>query len=474
MHVTEKHYFHGERIYPKMLLEPARDVEMMEQSEWVDLQTEYIALSTMVYTEDLEIFTSLTVTFAVDEAGNVDGTYDLVSYTDMINESKDKFIYYSLACNIGGFIGVVLSLIYLVRNPSECKWGLQAFEFFSRLALLVYPLVLQISWQQQVPMTEEYDHLLHTFLDLESTSHEDIEGAIQAYFDVKTHIYYETNWLKRHRICAYIVIYIQFLQLIFYFNAHPRMALITSTVNKAMSDLMHFALLFCVLFVMLGFASHWMLGEYIEGLGTFEDTMNSQVRKIFGEFIFHDGAEDLNATMTVMYWLYAFTFGMTMFFTLLNFFLAIIIDAFAEVKSDIELVWLTEQSFPMDVYSIIKTQSTSVIQRWPPKKALIKALQAKVEPDTGKKGWLDGLPTPDPEEKKEVNKNGKVVMGVDAILEVVQHYRPGPDGERLLARILAHYSEIVPNLIRRTKPVQGEEDGLVRTYNIEADLVVQI
>eukprot|EP00971_Amphidinium_carterae_P220294 4373217-Amphidinium_carterae.4 len=43
----------------------------------------------------------------------------------------------------------------------------------------------------------------------------------------------ETQWLLNHRCAAYIVIYIQFLQLIFYFSAHPKMAVLTETVAKA-------------------------------------------------------------------------------------------------------------------------------------------------------------------------------------------------------------------------------------------------
>ena len=46
---------------------------------------------------------------------------------------------------------------------------------------------------------------------------------------------------------------------------------------------------------------------------------------IFGEFIYADGASELSGVMMFIYWLYAFTFMIVMFFTLLNFFLAIIV-----------------------------------------------------------------------------------------------------------------------------------------------------
>ena len=49
---------------------------------------------------------------------------------------------------------------------------------------------------------------------------------------VKTVIYEEADWLERHRIAAYIVLYVQFLQMVLAFNVHPRVAMLTSTITK--------------------------------------------------------------------------------------------------------------------------------------------------------------------------------------------------------------------------------------------------
>jgi len=48
---------------------------------------------------------------------------------------------------------------------------------------------------------------------------------------VKTVIYEEADWLERHRIAAYIVLYVQFLQMVLAFNVHPRVAMLTSTIQ---------------------------------------------------------------------------------------------------------------------------------------------------------------------------------------------------------------------------------------------------
>lgn len=45
----------------------------MEKVGYIDIQTDTISASTMVYTELLEMFTALTVEFSFDYAGNVEG-----------------------------------------------------------------------------------------------------------------------------------------------------------------------------------------------------------------------------------------------------------------------------------------------------------------------------------------------------------------------------------------------------------------
>ena len=54
------------------------------------------------------------------------------------------------------------------------------------------------------------------------------------------------------------------------------MGVLTSTVFKALDNIIHFLMLFGVLFVMLAFMAHWMLGEFIPDFGTYGDTISAQ------------------------------------------------------------------------------------------------------------------------------------------------------------------------------------------------------
>ena len=121
-------------------------------------------------------------------------------------------------------------------------------------------------------------------------------------------IYEEAAWLERHRIASYVVLYVQFLQMVLAFNVHPRVAMLTSTVQRALHNMMHFFFIFAILFLMLAFMANFLLGGRIHLFGTFGSACSAQIRMLFGEFIYAEGVEMLSGTSLAMYWLYAISF----------------------------------------------------------------------------------------------------------------------------------------------------------------------
>jgi len=452
VHMTKKHTFLNEPIYAKMLVKPAVDIGAMKAAQWLDLQTDVVTLSTMVYTEGVEIFTNMAIEFSLDEAGNVNSHAKLLSYRDLVGGTKTVFIIGLVICIVGALIGVVLSIAHMMRNPEDCKWGYELFELFSRGLLFVYPLVLVISWSQQVPMSKEYDELLHTFIDAPSISEKDMENILDRFFKVKEHLHGETSWLKQHRICAYVVCYFQFLQFIFYCSAHPKMGVLTSTIIKAFEGLINFLLLFSIIFMFLAFLAHWMLGSYIKEFGTMGDAISAQARMTFGEFIYAGGAEDLHGVMMLMYWVYAFTFMIIAFFTLLNFFLAIVIGAFTEVKGDNDKR-VGVGGFFTDLFASVHSQFFGWKHGWPSHKRLVQFFLDELVNFQlqNKSSWLDELEQN--EGIKEAATEQFPAVSCDALQDRFKVQFSEPEK---VARFLCFYFRKYPTtLCRRSMKKQG-------------------
>jgi len=376
--ITAKTLFHGQAVYAKMLIESSRDLSAMKEVGWIDSQTEHIAVSTVIYTEDLEMFTSLTVSFDFDYAGNVEGSVSMVTYKDVILTSAQNFVACLLTTCIGAFFSATASTVHLLRHREQCNWGLTCYEIFSRILLLVYPTILLISWSQQILMSHEFDLLLDTFISSDGVDESHLNHNMQEYFKVKTVIHEEVGWLERHRVASYVLMYFQFLQMVLYFNAHPRVAMLTKTVKGALLNMLHFFLVFTILFLMLAFMAHFLLGGQIQLFGTFGGACETQVRMLFGEFIFVDGAELLSGLSLAMYWLYAASFMLIVFFTLLNFFLAIVVDAFVAVKDEYDKLHCT-YNFIYDVGMIPRSLYMHFKLKLPGRKKFIAYLEESLE-----------------------------------------------------------------------------------------------
>eukprot|EP00392_Amoebophrya_sp_AT5.2_P014710 g14871.t1 len=82
-----------------------------------------------------------------------------------------------------------------------------------------------------------------------------------------------------------------------------------------------------------------------------------------------------------MFWMYLILFALIMFLTMMNFFLAIIVDAFVEVKQDIN-ERKTENSFPFDCADMIKDCSRFyTMRKFPNSREVLDKLQEADDAD---------------------------------------------------------------------------------------------
>merc|ERR1719171_1206620 len=113
--------------------------------------------------------------------------------------------------------------------------------------------------------------------------------------------------------------------------AHPRVAILGNTLKTAMSGMRHFFMLFVFIFLILGFLAHWTFGTAArENFGTFYGTCMRQFKMIIGDWPFDDQSvvdNSMSATFVFFFGVYFLSYAVIVFFTLVNFFIAIIVEA---------------------------------------------------------------------------------------------------------------------------------------------------
>jgi len=165
-----------------------------------------------------------------------------------------------------------------------------------------------------------------------------------------------------------VVLIVLLIRVIQCTSLHPRLALLTGTISKAMDDFWHSALL--IILIMGSFAGigTWRFGSEREEFGTFEKTMQTQFLMFLGEFL-EDWATDTDLQAFIVLYL------MIMFLLVLNFLLAIIVEAYMgvrEVNEENEV----EMEFLSDMAAIAQSAAVSYRHQWPHPLVLGRMLEA--------------------------------------------------------------------------------------------------
>ena len=80
-----------------------------------------------------EMFTSLTVDFSFDFAGNVEGAVHMVTYRDLIKDTASEFQGFLITTCVGAFISMVSLVAFLCLHPEKYNLGLMLYEIISRI-----------------------------------------------------------------------------------------------------------------------------------------------------------------------------------------------------------------------------------------------------------------------------------------------------------------------------------------------------
>jgi hypothetical protein len=138
---------------------------------------------------------------------------------------------------------------------------------------------------------------------------------------------------------------------------HPRLALLTGTISKAMDDFWHSAIL--IILIMCSFAGigTWRFGSEREEFGTFEKSMQTEFMMMLGEFL-EEWTDDTDLQAFVVLYL------MIMFLLVLNFLLAIIVEAYMGVRT-INEENEVEMEFFTDMLSVFQSSYLGRRYQWP-------------------------------------------------------------------------------------------------------------
>ncbi|KXJ23969.1 polycystic kidney disease 2-like 1 protein [Exaiptasia diaphana] len=138
-------------------------------------------------------------------------------------------------------------------------------------------------------------------------------------------------WQTQFNNMVAVAVFFAWIKVFKYISFNKTMNQLSSTLSKCAKDVAGFAIMFFIIFFAYAQLGYLIFGTQVRDFSTFQDSIFTLFRIILGDFDFHQ-IENANRVLGPTFFI---TYVFFVFFVLLNMFLAIINDTYAEVKSDI-------------------------------------------------------------------------------------------------------------------------------------------
>jgi len=169
-----------------------------------------------------------------------------------------------------------------------------------------------------------------------------------------------------NQLCNVLLILMLF-RVILATNVHPRLALLTGTIGRSLDDMWHTTLLVVTLNLIFAGIASWRFGSDYDNFETINVTLQTQFMMLFGTF-------PDNWTDSTDLILYSVMFLMVLFILVLNFVLAIIVEAYMTLR-EVNEINEVEMEFFSDFYHCCTSRLYTFLYKWPPLDSLARSME---------------------------------------------------------------------------------------------------
>jgi len=294
-------------------------VSQLKARRWIDQATRLVSVDLNVYNPNIAKFGIVRFDVEFLASGGAVATssfkvQQLEMNPDKIFEDPDLLFMMICTCVLLSF-----NLWYFFLEVAElCQkgWKEYASDFWNYLEIINMTLLMISTgglfyWRWEgFTLLETFDPASDTYIPLHNTS-----------FWVATFV--NLNGIN----CV-----LTYLKVFKFLGVSPKMAQMVNTVAIASEDLLVFLIAFFIVLLGFMFAFYVTLGSEISGFRTYEVTLFTLFNMLLGDFDY----QEIKQTNIIFGPLLFFFYIIIVFFILFNMFLAIITDAYAQMRTELE------------------------------------------------------------------------------------------------------------------------------------------
>jgi polycystin 2 len=288
-------------------------IQELHDNLWIDRGTRAVLFDFTVYNANINLFCQVRITAELPATGGLIPSWSfrtvkLLRYVTMMD-------YFVMACEI---IFTFFIIYYLIEEVIEIKKN--GCAYFKSVWNILDVIVVGISLvciAFNVFCAQKVGQLL-----------EDLLGKPDIFPDFEFLGYWQTQF---NDIVA-VAVFFAWIKIFKYISFNKTMNQLSGTLARCAKDMVGFTLMFFIVFLAFCQLAYLVFGTQIEDFSNIKNCIFTQLRIILGDFDF-GAMEDANRILGPMYF---FVYIFFVFFVLMNMFLAIINDTYAEVKSELD------------------------------------------------------------------------------------------------------------------------------------------
>eukprot|EP00929_Paragymnodinium_shiwhaense_P109979 TRINITY_DN7662_c0_g1_i1.p1 TRINITY_DN7662_c0_g1~~TRINITY_DN7662_c0_g1_i1.p1 ORF type:complete len:913 (-),score=208.40 TRINITY_DN7662_c0_g1_i1:304-3042(-) len=304
-----------------------RTLQQLQTDKWLDESTEKIEIGIPTYNAEIGMHTLVRVNLYFSRGGMVWKQVLLGSqYSDWYDEWYEyahDFVWVAMVLII--MASETMDVVSVVRQHGVSGIYTKYVSFYNALDWLsiLLSFIIVTLFVANIPNRIYMNDLMEAMGKVDPVAdREEYQNLVQPYMESVT-INIREVLLMRQTVCIYPVIVL--FRIFRVFAAQPRLALTTSTLFAAASDLFHFLVVFIAVFYVFAISGFVLFGRQIREFSTLSRAVTSAFRIIFKD-IEWDALAVAGAPFAG-FWLWVFSIVFTMI--ILNVLVAIIMDHYS-------------------------------------------------------------------------------------------------------------------------------------------------
>lgn len=323
--------------------EAARWVTYLEEGLYIDQHTSSMTAELISYNAPLRTFAYYQMTFDFSLGGSIDLTQRLDTVrVELYNGYNDQIrLFMEIVLNVMVY-GMLLYTFYQIVMFQFTKRnfmlyfanGWNIIDFLSN-ALLAACMVLWWVYVKNYANKFNMDIRYEVYNDLNAQANylalSPISG-MDALWSAYNSMIASVNMLNWYFALNGINILLLIARILRLMDFQPRLGVVTRSLWLAGPDLIHFFIVAAMVFIGYAMMAHLIFGNAIEKFASFGNSVNTCFEMLLGNIDVNNELRALEGLQGVAGALFFWSYELLVFMVLLNFLLAIIVDAFSEVK----------------------------------------------------------------------------------------------------------------------------------------------